>query len=599
MKVFGQTGKSRKPGMRKQGNKNRAVRKPKFVESPLYASCVQVFKHLRTPFASAIKNRLAKGEYREAISIAMPDPHMYSDPSEFARDYLAYGLLRKSLHLPVDVDRELECMSKWRAAEHTCRWINRNHGCDPFEDVGPLNGSLEAAIWSARLKIRNLLGEFNWDRAYPYFGYSGGASTRLKRRNGHQYYKFSGKPHVTRKAALLGVCAIWHSTMWREMMHDTCGSDPMQWVEIVDGSTMTTVSKTALTDRPICIEPDLNMYLQKGIGGLIRQLLKTAGVDLNDQTHNQYLAWVGSRTGSLATIDLSSASDSVALSLVELLLPRDWYEAICTVRCEVTSYEGENIVLEKVSSMGNGFTFELESLIFWALTASAVEICGCADKRIGIYGDDIVIHNSAADYLVRLLRRCGFQTNGDKTFLSGPFRESCGKHYFHGTDVTPFYVKEQDGHCITDLFWYRNQLSEWNERGTMPGLTGEIGKIDRLIRNRLGFIPYVPRDDGLRAGVIAPLDVACPKWDRDAQQWAYTRFTPVRQKHKPNGVPAMLARLAVHARPPRESRNRRWVNQAQQYRIDGYPDEVAVELVVEKGDVIYAAKVAHTSRWCG
>lgn len=140
------------------------------------------------------------------------------------------------------------------------------------------------------------------------------------------------------------------------------------------GNKVTTVPKNSKTDRVIAIEPLMNMYVQKGIGGAIRHSLRSVGINLNDQTSNQRLAREGSLQGKLATVDLSSASDSVSLLLVEELLPPDWVAAIklCRSPCGVLP-DGSVINYQKVSSMGNGFTFELESLIFWAACSSVCQ----------------------------------------------------------------------------------------------------------------------------------------------------------------------------------------------------------------------------------
>jgi hypothetical protein len=247
-------------------------------------------------------------------------------------------------------------------------------------------------------------------------------------------------------------------------MRQTHGDDPFTWVKVVQGNRITTVPKNSKTDRVIAIEPDLNMFLQKGIGGIIRSRLKRVGVDLDDQTANQDAALIGSRDDSLATIDLRAASDSVSLALCERLLPSDWLEAVLATRCSMgTLPSGEAICYEKVSSMGNGFTFELESLIFWGLASAVLETSGRSDHQVLVYGDDIIVPKWAAGWLIELLSYVGFDTNTEKSFIAGPFRESCGKHYFRGIDVTPFYI-DAPIDDISRLFWFANSVRRWASR---------------------------------------------------------------------------------------------------------------------------------------
>jgi len=197
------------------------------------------------------------------------------------------------------------------------------------------------------------------------------------------------------------------------------------------------VPKSAKTDRPIVVEPWLNSILQLGIGDYIARRLRRFGVDIRDQTRNQNLARLGSITGALATLDLSSASDSVSTGLVEHLLSPEWFELLCTARSGTVLYQGQVRRLEKISSMGNGFTFPLETLIFWAVTTA---ICGDVPE-VSVYGDDIICPSAQAEEVMRTLFVLGFDVNREKSFWSGPFRESCGADYLSGIDVRPIFIE--------------------------------------------------------------------------------------------------------------------------------------------------------------
>lgn len=502
-------------------------RRPPFTSSRVFKGSLAILANLAkqgSKVAEEVLQKVKVYNFHAALLVPQPVPG-YGDPECFARDYLAWNLLRKSLHLPIVVDRREAALQKWRAAEDSCAHINRNHGTRPygFDRLCGAQGiaqSFDSALSLAKKEISNLLGTFSWDECSKYFGYSGGASTRLPRRVGHPVHKYGSslKPHVTRNCALLALTAIHHSPVWRTRMEAEFGLDPFDWIEIVPGSRFDTVDKTALTDRIIAIEPDLNMYLQRGIGAVLRKRLKHRGIDLNRQDLNATLARIGSQTGSLVTIDLASASDSVAIELCRLLLPTDWFDALMLTRCEYTVLpDGKLHRLEKISSMGNGFTFELESLIFWALAVASVKLLHCEDQRIGIYGDDIVVHNSVAEYLIGLLSYTGFETNVQKTFISGPFRESCGSHWFLGADVTPFNVKEQYS-AVHDMYWLVNSFRIWASsrpdptvyQGTYSYLCSLIPEKDRHRK--------VPAYLGLRAGLICSFDEAKPRFVRDARK---------------------------------------------------------------------------------
>jgi hypothetical protein len=236
------------------------------------------------------------------------------------------------------------------------------------------------------------------------------------------------------------------------------------YVKIVDGNRIVTVPKNYKVDRTIAIEPDMNIYVQKGIGGVIRGRLRGIGVNLDDQTKNQRLARVGSLSGRLATIDLSMASDCISRAIVEKLIRSDWLTALGQCRSPFGVLpSGEKIFYQKYSSMGNGYTFELETLIFLSLAYAWARIHGEDVDRITVYGDDIIVPSTMAEGFCGLLSWCGFTPNTKKSYWTGPFRESCGKHYFQGYDITPFYVKEYDRGLLS-LFKLHNQIWRYVDR---------------------------------------------------------------------------------------------------------------------------------------
>jgi hypothetical protein len=111
--------------------------------------------------------------------------------------------------------------------------------------------------------------------------------------------------------------------------------------------------------------------------------------------------------------------------------------------------------------MGNGFTFELESLIFWSVAKACSELLNL-ESEVSVYGDDIIIDSRGYDLLTRSLSELGFFVNSEKSFSSGPFRESCGADWFKGTWIRPFYVKQR----ISDesLYTFHNWALRHGER---------------------------------------------------------------------------------------------------------------------------------------
>lgn len=419
-----------------------------------------IFQSVGSPVALAQKIRLENRDFLGLVSCAV-DPRGYDCASKFEGDYLVSELFSKFPSWDLKIDREQVALSKFEDSERSCLETNRRLKSAVEWDFKTVL-SPAAVIHTAAAKIRWLLGDFDWSEAERFFGFGPGATFALSRKHRDPFYKLSGIPEATRECAVAGNAVVASIPAWRfhvmTLLSTESTSDSL--VDIAPGNRITTVPKNAKTNRVIAIEPLLNGYIQHGIGGLIRRQLRRVGVNLNDQTPNQRLALEGSRTGEYATIDLASASDSVSYELVRRLLPSDWFSALELCRSSVGVLpSGEKIYYQKFSSMGNGYTFELESLIFWALISAVQSLTGRLGSRFLVYGDDLVVPTDQAQDVIEVLAYCGFSCNAKKTFIDGPFRESCGKHYFRGVDVTPFYLRKEMN--VEQLLLFCNNLKRF------------------------------------------------------------------------------------------------------------------------------------------
>lgn len=217
---------------------------------------------------------------------------------------------------------------------------------------------------------------------------------------------------------------------------------------ITQTSKLGFVPKNAKTDRTICVEPGLNVIYQGALGRALAERLRSIGIDIRDQSRNQRMAYVGSITGALATLDQKSASDMMAHVVIQMLLPLDWALALSHGRTGLVELPDGlgHLHQAKFSSMGNGFTFPLQTLIFWAVTQAVIEDVNgtrshkCRDD-ISVYGDDVVCPSGEARIVIRALQGLGFTVNAGKSYIDGPFRESCGKDFYSGTDVRPYFQR--------------------------------------------------------------------------------------------------------------------------------------------------------------
>lgn len=387
-------------------------------------------------------------------------------------------------------EKERRTWERFHEAETLCRETNQ-----AFRN-GRMNSD---PFWvKVYARIRDLLGEFSWDECAKGFGHGPGGTTRLTRAEAFAAYKYSGIPESTSGNASLARSAIRFKPLWEQSVR-TFGEVSGDLIQVVPGNRIITVPKSYKTDRTIAKEPCMNIYIQKGIGRVIRNRLLRVGVTLNDQSRNQWSAYQGSIDGSLATIDLSMASDTLAFELVSFLLPNDWWWACEQARSPVGTLDSGSVIhYQKFSSMGNGYTFELESLIFWAICQTVCCRYGNElERRVRVYGDDLVVPTEHCQEVLARLHQAGFKPNEGKTFLSGPYRESCGKHYFQGNDVTPFYIR-RPVRKLDRLFLVHNNLRRYSDR--TGALCAELLKTLRCLAPASWRDPRLP--DGFGDGAF-------------------------------------------------------------------------------------------------
>ena len=235
------------------------------------------------------------------------------------------------------------------------------------------------------------------------------------------------------------------------------------------------IHKSITALRSIGAQPTSTGMLQLGVHAIGVPILRRLGVDLEDQSWNQRGAYEGSRDWRLpnpyCTLDKSNASNLLSLGLIQTFFPPAWGKALCRMR--TTSYEappelgGGTHSYHMYAGMGNGTTFFVETLVFWAIayaTSLHDEVESFVSERAyAIYGDDVVLRRNHALRYQRFAMFLGFQFNKEKTFLDGPFRESCGADYFEGINVRPAYPSSSDGSLYMselDIVGVHNTLAD-------------------------------------------------------------------------------------------------------------------------------------------
>jgi hypothetical protein len=283
--------------------------------------------------------------------------------------------------------------------------------------------------------------------------------------------------------------------------------DEMDDVDFLEPGTempvrVITVPKTLKTPRIIAIEPTAMQYAQQSLWAMFRHRIEgdynlSAMVGFDDQLPNQEMAREGSRTGDLATLDMSEASDRVSYETVKAIFlkyPFLWW-ALDGSRSRTAQLDGydQKVTLSKFASMGSAVTFPLEAMVFLSMIFLGIEqqLNSPLTRRdikmfrgqVRVFGDDIIIPVDFVRSVVGVLESFGMKVNTSKSFWTGKFRESCGGDFYDGEDVNIVRVRrvfpEHRKHAqeVISIISLRNQLYKAGYWQTCRWLDDEIRKV--------------------------------------------------------------------------------------------------------------------------
>lgn len=379
----------------------------------------------------------------------------------------AFSVARKCLQAAKD---------SFVSSEATCKLTNER--LDAFDLDRDLFGpDIKSQVSRMEAYIASVLGSYDdfLGQLPSLIKVTSGATATRSRRSSLPYLK------VSKKISCTAACEPYLSAL-----SQFYGYGPMRVSPRVS-NRVEFVPKNWKTHRTIACEPDGNIPLQLAFDTYAKRRLMRFRINLRDQSFNQELARIGSLTGLWATVDLSAASDTVAYNAVWLVFPAKWAAYLTDIRSSHYRLDGITHKYEKFSSMGNGSTFAVETLLF----AAACYAVG--SKGFSVYGDDIAIESAYFEDLERLLAFLGFSINSDKSFTSGPFRESCGADWFEGIDITPFYLRNEKT-AKSDLCHVVNSLAS---RCNPDGLLEK--RLLSLVRDH--NLPIVPFSGDSRCGI--------------------------------------------------------------------------------------------------
>jgi len=309
---------------------------------------------------------------------------------------------------------------------------------------------------------------------------------------------------------------------------------------IVEDNSLGFVPKERSKSRVICTEKSLDMFYQLGLASIIEDRLATYwGIDIRNQpSKNRELSRLGSLCGfdglNFCTVDLKCASD-MPFSMAAEVYPRTIMSYLKRYRSRTTFIPGlGSRQLDILSSMGNGFTFPLQTTLFAAIILACYRLNGVKPEfpfgnslgNFGVFGDDLVFHSSCKDDVYRLLTILGFTINKTKSFSEGSFRESCGSDYYNGVNVRGVYIKRLK--TPQDRYSAFNALIEWSAKSSIT-LQRTVSHLFKSVK----FVP-IPRWENDDSGLRMPFQLALsavnldPK-SRRTRQWdvvGYKAYVP-------------------------------------------------------------------------
>lgn len=398
----------------------------------------QLCADIGTPFAGKVGTLLSKRDW-DSLATLEVNPHDYSSASPngvsaYAADVGLAALFVKNADLPTSFNRKKAALDRWWLSEKLCCATNARFGSyltGYYPDVPPallnffdrVQKRVAAVLGPLPRTLRGVMGPGS---VYEATDYEFGAKSLT----------CADKTHSP--AATAGLHELLQYPCFSDRYTDPCRFGVERDVTRVRGSRWSSAPKNAKTERAIAIEPGVNVYVQLGIETHLWDRLGRIGIyKATTQERHRHLAKQALSLG-LATLDESMASDLWARNAVRFLLAKSplWLSLLESTRCPLMLVEGKWVFLEKFSSMGNGWTFPLQTILFHSLVR---ELCG-EDSIVSCFGDDIICPSVKAEEVMAALKFFGHRPNVEKSFWTGEFRESCGEDFFAGRAVRPHYL---------------------------------------------------------------------------------------------------------------------------------------------------------------
>jgi hypothetical protein len=394
------------------------------------SDAITLLRHVAEPKTFGWFKRQLVGEYPfvgiflQPIEGALRQFLSEPDPRGF---YVCYQFLSFLTHVSLlDLDQDIE--TEYEELESYLRSLSYEPGL-----LRKLNGIM-----------REWMSDFVIDEATFHPKHGPGAVAEL-----------SARALPLEKYLHLGVDPILEYVLARYAGVDATSYLPCEPCKFSRTAKIVSVPKSMKTRRTISKEPASLMYFQQAVSRCLvdyihKHPVLSRHIDLRDQSRNAKLAISSSRSHRFATVDLSSASDTVTTTLVKAVFRgTPVYPYLVALRSRTVELpSGKVIPVEKYAPMGSALCFPIESLIFSCVTEYVVR--RAQRTLLGyypewrVYGDDLIVRDPLFEDLAMTLESLGFILNGSKSYHSpSRFRESCGGEGYDGVDVTPMKISRR------------------------------------------------------------------------------------------------------------------------------------------------------------
>lgn len=529
----------------------------------------------KTPFDSLI-NALSSGNMNHVRRCSFPNYMIM--PSEYARAARQAELFGKRWLFDDDAnDEEVTCPGWAREVADAKTVIDFMNTQRQVLSSLPSTQIVNRVLQGAEALCGYILGDYDEEEHKRKCRFGSRASYGLPRSKAYMFNRLKDLSATRSQVAKWGrwltedvqLAAILRTEIVRAR---SLGLE--QCINLTEHLNLTIVPKKYNIGRVIVPDTILGGFISNGLGHMIMDRLKVnAGLDIRTkQREHREVARRASVTGHLVTADMSKASDNISWALLQRILPPDWLEVIKHDKVTAVKYENDLLEVASPLLMGKGYTFPLQTLVFYSLLVSIADQLGIGHKYISVYGDDLIYPQKMHKYVLAVFPQLGLKINVDKTSAdkghgtafrkSGCFRESCGGDYLDGKSIRPYAPMGRSGDPDKNITRFTTQSEKAAMYYTLlNGLLSrwEWWEIRTTVRylliaaqNCTGELLIVPNTRSVSSGL---------RYDADGLQWLldveenlnveWPKRTVIRHKDALGGYSDVWSYWSLDEKPPK------------------------------------------------